>query len=135
MIDQKDGSTRLKLKFKSKEGIDKARIREQDFWYTGIPSTPFSLGISIPVNYGNKRLSSRIGFYGEKDFGSNQLDAIFPDDELQWSLNPNWVYCKYTDGTRGSVPKDKIKHILEEVLIKKGSFDWDGTSHPFIKCK
>jgi hypothetical protein len=106
-------------------------LRKQRYAYTKIPSTPYTLGITVPDSH-------RYKFHGQIEMrrdglGKNVTQFFEAPGELrQWKVNPDWTYCEYIRGEHPEF-KDKTKkedlvlHFLREIQKAQTSWAWKNT--------
>merc|ERR1719186_209692 len=103
--------------------MKRVTVREQEYFYSDISSTPFTLGIVMPTKYGKYRVSGGLELNQNRHIDANK---IFPDD--RWKLHPDWVYCEYNyAGTdirfEFDSPEKNVKHFLERLADCQGLAD------------
>ena len=55
MVDQREGMSQMKVKVHM-DDMKRATIREQNYFYSNISNTPFTLGLAFPAKYGQFRV-------------------------------------------------------------------------------
>ena len=77
MVDQREGMSQMKVKVHM-DDMKRATIREQNYFYSNISNTPFTLGLAFPAKYGQFRVKggtelTRKG--GDGQFSSSTLSS------------------------------------------------------------
>jgi len=123
MIDQEEGMVSMTVRVPM-DNMRRVTVREQDYFYHNIPNTSFSLGLTLPSKYGKYRVNGGLNLTEKNSFDATK---ILSGDN--WSVHPDWVYCKFNDNYKKICSQeDSLKHFLE--LIGAGdNIDWGEKSN------
>ncbi|XP_021933890.1 voltage-dependent calcium channel subunit alpha-2/delta-3-like isoform X3 [Zootermopsis nevadensis] len=124
MIDQEYGKKNLQLKYHFDHMRRVSTVKRQ-YTHIGVKDTPYAIGIALPFPYGMhiarpledklKILTTRRPARTFKDLIKQIWD--FSQDR-NWTVHPNWVYCKYHYDTVHdfSSSEEELQHFLEELM-------------------
>ncbi|KAH8402487.1 hypothetical protein KR009_012344 [Drosophila setifemur] len=121
IINQTTGSKWMLVKNHFDEMKRVSRIKRQYYW-TAIRSTPFTLVISYPEQYGVSRVDIQI----DKDIhrasikGAN-IRSFF--DGKGWRIHPDWLFCRHSNRTF-KTPENELMYFLERMT--EPGWRWPG---------
>ncbi len=119
-----DNETGKMLKVPVRFHFDKMRRvsrQNQDFYYTPLPHTPFSLGLVLPHEYGNTWIKVGDEIRRNQHMKINISEYFVGEN---WRVHPDWVYCRYhyLEGHEFETREEELLHFLNN--LSKPNWKW-----------
>lgn len=88
--------------------------QSQDFYYTPLPHTPFSLGLVLPSVYGKTWIKVGDEVKRNQHMQINISDYFVGEN---WRVHPEWVYCRYhyLEGHEFKNSEEELLHFLKKL--------------------
>ncbi|XP_055595759.1 voltage-dependent calcium channel subunit alpha-2/delta-3 [Uranotaenia lowii] len=102
-------------------------LEYQDYYFAPLNTTPFSLGLALPHDYGNTWIKVGDEIKRNQHMGQNISDFFVGEN---WKVHPEWVYCKYhyLEGHEFKTPEDELRHFL--VRLYEPNWKWSQQYEP-----
>ncbi|XP_059474335.1 voltage-dependent calcium channel subunit alpha-2/delta-3-like isoform X2 [Neocloeon triangulifer] len=114
------------LDIKIKVALDDQRrltVETRDFFYSPVSGTPFSLGVSLPPNYGTFSIEIGDKFRKMEKAGITSANYFHGNN---WRVHPDWVYCRYAhDNIKNfTTPEERMMHFFKKKDKEEDKWKW-----------
>ncbi|XP_059477991.1 voltage-dependent calcium channel subunit alpha-2/delta-3 isoform X4 [Neocloeon triangulifer] len=118
VINQSTGTVTLDTRYHF-DGMRRSARMRRHYYYTAIPSTPFTLVVSLPDKYGASRVHGVEEIRRSLAEGQNIMSYF---KGKNWRVHPDWIFCKYHYDTEH--PFDSAEHELLHFLERAQRPGW-----------
>ncbi|CAB3365530.1 Hypothetical predicted protein [Cloeon dipterum] len=114
------------LDIKIKFALDDQRrinVETRDFFYLPVNGTPFTLGLSLPPNYGTFSIDVGEKFRKLEKAGITSANYFHGTN---WRVHPDWVYCRYLhDNIKNfTTPEERLMHFFKKKDNEEEKWKW-----------
>ncbi|CAG0883373.1 unnamed protein product [Darwinula stevensoni] len=106
------------------DSMRRVTVRDQSYAYYPIENTTFSLGVAWPADYGDLKFRGQV----EIKLQQSRVNVTsYLTGDFNWTVHPEWVYCKYRSVTDPPFESPEIEVLHFIARTQNAGWRWLST--------